>query len=284
VPTEKRARQRAARYQKQAKLERQRRRRKLMRRGLSFLVLAALIVLVVFLVSGTSPKKLHAATKPTGSTTTTATTLPIAKPQDGGTIVKWVCPNLNGSSSHILHFPNTQPPMCIDPAKTYTATFYTSEGDVKVVLDTTHTPLTADNFVVLALYHYYDGTSIDRIDPSIDILQGGSPTTQTIDDPGPGYTIKDEGSGYKYVPGDLVMARSSSPNSGAAQYFFVYGKKASVLDSQGTYVVFGHVVSGMSVLRKIAALYEPCPAGDSTCLGGLPRRIVLVKKVTIAVS
>lgn len=175
--------------------------------------------------------------------------------------------------------------MCINPAKTYTATLDTNEGTISFVLDTKKTPATANNFIVLSLYHYYDGTSIDRIDTSLDIEQTGSPSTQSINDPGPGYTIKDEGSGYKYSAGDVTMARSGAPNSGAAQYFFVYGPKASVLDSQGTYVTFGHVIgNGLTVLRKIAALYEPCPASSTTCLGGAPKTVVLIKKVTIKES
>ena len=38
--------------------------------------------------------------------------------------------------------------------------------------------MTANNFIVLARYHYYDGTSMFRTDTSIDIIQGGSPHTQ----------------------------------------------------------------------------------------------------------
>ena len=38
-----------------------------------------------------------------------------------------------------------------------------------------------------------------RTDTSIDIIQGGSPHTQDTSDPGPGYTIKDEGTGFKYT-------------------------------------------------------------------------------------
>ncbi len=262
-----------------------------MRRAASLVILAALIVLVVVLVStGGSPKKKLAGkgtTTTSGPTTTTTApgTPPSAPPQTGGTLSAWACPKTNGTSPHILHFPKTQPPMCIDPSKTYTATLTTTEGTIRFTLDTKHTPETANNFVVLSLYHYYDGTSIDRIDPSIQIEQTGSPSTQNIADPGPGYTIKDEGSHYKYQPGDVVMARSSAPNSGAAQYFFVYGTKASVLDSQGTYVTFGHLTgNSLSVLQKIAALYEPCPASDTTCLGGAPKSVVLIHKVTITAS
>lgn len=263
----------------------------------------AVVVVAIFFLTSINGKskttKVNATSSSTtttaASTTTAAGTPPSAPDQTGGTLSKWACPNPDGSSPHILHFPSTPPPMCIDPAKTYTVTLTTSEGDVQFTLDTKNTPKTANNFAVLSWYHYYDGTSIDRIDTSIDIEQTGSPSTQSIADPGPGYTIPDEptmktnSSGqlsgpYRYSPGDVVMARGSTANSGAAQYFFVYGPAASALDSQGTYVTFGHVTSGLNVLQNIAKLYEPCPSGDQTCLGGAPRQVVLISKVTITAS
>lgn len=221
------------------------------------------------------------------TTATTATTGGPPSAPDvaaGATLSKWVCPQVDGSSPRTSQFPSTPPPQCIDPSKTYVAQLTTSEGAVDITLDTKSTPSTANNFVVLSLYHYYDGTSIDRIDTSIDILQTGSPNTQNIADPGPGYTIADEGSGYSYSAGDVVMARTQAPNSGSAQYFFVVGPNGSQLDSQGTYVTFGHVTTGLDVLQKIEGLYEPCPPSSQTCLGGAPSQVVTISKVTITSS
>src|SRR5207247_5504109 len=65
------------------------------------------------------------------------------------------CPKVDGSSPKTLKF-STAPKRCIDPAKTYTATFDTTEGTVKVALDTKKTPGTVNNFAVLSRYHYYD--------------------------------------------------------------------------------------------------------------------------------
>jgi cyclophilin family peptidyl-prolyl cis-trans isomerase len=293
VPSDKRARQRAARQQKMAEIQKRKARRKAVRRSVGLVFVVGVVVLIVALLANGNgkPSASHGTTSSSSTTSTSTSTSvaqgapPSAPPQTGGTLSSWTCPKTDGSSPHILHFPKTQPPMCIDPAKTYTVTMTTNEGDITFTLDTKHTPKTADNFVVLSLYHYYDGSSIDRIDPSIDILQGGSPTTQTIADPGPGYTIQDEGSGYKYSPGDIVMARGSAPNSASAQYFFVYGPAASALDSQGTYVTFGHVTGkSLSVLQKIAGLYEACPSTDQSCLGGAPKSVVLITKVTVTSS
>jgi cyclophilin family peptidyl-prolyl cis-trans isomerase len=248
-------------------------------------VVVLLGVLFFFLTRNNGKKKAKVATSPATTTTVTGNGPPKATPVPAGAkLTTWSCPKPDGTSPRTDQFPNTPPPLCIDPAKTYTAHLNTSEGEVDFTLDTKKTPNTANNYVVLALYHYYDGSSINRIDTSIDILQTGSPKTQDISDPGPGYTIKDEGSGFTYSAGDVVMARGSAPDSAAAQYFFVVGPKASQLNTQGTYVTFGHVTAGLDVLQKIEGLYQACAPNDQTCLGGAPSRVVLVKTVTITES
>jgi cyclophilin family peptidyl-prolyl cis-trans isomerase len=184
------------------------------------------------------------------------------------------CPAVDGSQARVTKFEKA-PPMCIDAAKKYTATFDTTEGSIVVDLDTAKTPQTVNNFVTLSRYKYYDGTVIFRTDTSIDIIQGGG-LTNTDD---PGYTIADEGSGYKYVEGDLAMARTGEPNSAGGQWFFVAGPKASALDGQGTYVNFAKVTSGLDVVKNILAL-----SSGSGALGGVPSRNVVINSVTITES
>jgi len=186
------------------------------------------------------------------------------------------CPAADGSAPKTKTW-KTPPPACINVKKTYTATFDTSEGKVVVALDTKRTPKTTNNFVVLSRYHFYDGTPIFRTDTSIDIIQGGGSSPS---DPGPGYTIPDEGGKFSYAAGDLVMARTPQPNSAGAQYFFVTGPKASNLNGDGTYVTFGKVKSGLDVVQKIIGLNADQPGG----LGGAPSHAVTVNKVTITES
>jgi cyclophilin family peptidyl-prolyl cis-trans isomerase len=177
------------------------------------------------------------------------------------------CPNADGSSPRTIDF-TAAPQNCIDPAKTYTATFDTTAGKVVIQLDTTNTPGTANNFVVLSRYHYYDGTQFFRTAQSIGIIQGGSPHDNTAGDQGPGYELQDEGfaydslpkggsgaSGgpYSYQPGDLVMARRAVANGAGAQFFFAVNAKTSALDSQGVYVKFGSANEGVDVLINILA-------------------------------
>lgn len=166
------------------------------------------------------------------------------------------------------------PKLCIDPAKAYTAVFDTTAGSITVQLDTARTPGTVNNFVVLAGWRYYENSQFFRTDPSIGIIQGGGKSNKDT----PGYTIPDEGSGYTYEPGQLVMARTAAPNSAGGQFFFTVDSKASALNGQGTYVPFGTVTSGLDVLQKILASHV-AEAGNP--LGGSPDPAVIVRSVTV---
>lgn len=288
MPTDKRQRKKQGR---QARLEairaqqvREQRRKRLIT-GVVVAVVAALIV-GVFFVGGDDGDE-EVATEDTTSTTAgeegeEGDGPPKGEPVPAGAkLEEWQCPAADGSSPRTDQFPAEPPPLCIDPAKTYVAKLATTQGDIEVTLDTAKTPNTANNYVVLSRYHYYDGTVITRIDDSIDILQTGSPKTQTISDPGPGYNIKDEGTGFTYAEGDVVMARSQGPDSASSQYFIVTGPKAAALNGQGTYVTFGKITSGLDVAKKIAGLFQACAEGDQSCLGGAPSELVTIEAIQI---
>ncbi len=274
--TDKRERQKANRDRARQERIRKQQRNKLTKRGLIFGVGIPVLVIALFAISQlgggsetTAPAVTTAA--PTDSSGTPATTV-AGKPL---TIVEGTtaCPKTDGSQKRVDTFSDSMK-KCIDPAKSYTATFNTSEGTVVVALNAQAVPGTVNNFVALSRYKYYDGTTIFRTDPSIDIIQGGGfSASDSI-----GYTIKDEGGPYSYSEGDLVMARTGAPDSGGAQYFFVTGPKASALDGQGTYVTFGKVTQGLDVIKKIIGLHEATTDG----LGGKPSRTVTVKTITIA--
>ena len=132
-----------------------------------------------------------------------------------------------------------------------------------------------------------------RIDPAsigcepASAAAGGGPnyTPYTEEDygtepcaPASGYTLWDEGTGFTYWPGQLVMARRFDPHSAGAQYFFTVTEDAGLLDGQGTYVVFGDVVAGLDVLTDILDSHVNDP--DSR-FGGVPDPLVIVNTLTI---
>jgi len=279
----KKTNQAARRVALEAARKRQQRKRQLLNLGglgVGVLVLALLIVFIAGRGKGGST-----SSSSTTDTTKAATTLATVPPVPPGRAIKGdtPCPKPSGEERATKF--EKAPPACIDPAKAYRAVFTTSAGVVKVNLDTKRTPMTVNNFIVLARYGYYTGSSFQRTDPAIEIIQGGAPTTQSISDPGPGYTIKDEGGKFTYTEGDLVMARTKGPDSASAQYFFSVGSKTSSLDAQGTYVTFGKVAEGLDVLKKVLVSHVDCPAADpaggSNCLGGAPQPPVKVDSIAI---
>ena len=257
--TDKRQRQKANRERARQERIRKQKLNKVRSRGLRFGLGIPVVVVALFLVANLVTGDDESTTTDTAPATSVPTELT-------------PCPAVEGESERVDSFAG---PMenCIDPLKSYTATFDTTEGEIVVELDTENTPGTVNNFVSLARYRYYDTTTIFRTDPSIDIIQGGGFSASGS----VGYTIADEGSGYEYSEGDLVMARSQGPNSGGAQFFFVTGPNGSLLNSQGTYVTFGKITQGLDVVKAIQALHSPTDDG----LGGEPSRTVTVNSVTI---
>ncbi len=257
MATDKRSRQKEGKALRQAELDRWRKRQALRRRVLVWGGAGVVALGVLYFVSSRSDDEEAA------STTTTAA--PVAATE---------CPPNRGVDTPVLTF-SGPPPDCLDPDKQYTAIFDTSEGEIRVDLDTANTPDTVNNFVVLSRYGYYDDTPIFRTDPSIGIIQGGGADPSSD----PGYTIPDEGDGFTYEPGQLVMARTNSPDSAGAQFFFTANDDASSLDAQGTYVVFGTTdAAGIEVIQSILALHEDQPDNP---LGGAPSRPVTINSVTI---
>lgn len=169
------------------------------------------------------------------------------------------------------------PPMKIDKSKTYVATVETSCGTIVIQLDAKTAPQTVNSFVFLAEHGYFDGQYIHRLDTSIDVIQGGDPTGTGSG--GPGYTIPDELKGkLSYGPGVLAMA-NGGPNTGGSQFFLISGKNGHNLDANPNYTIFGHVIQGLDVAKRIQKLPIQDPAGGIP--GQRPKQAIYIDKVTI---
>src|SRR4029079_19039446 len=71
-------------------------------------------------------------------------------------------PAFDGSAAVQQKFSDA-PEFGIDSAKRYTATLDTTLGTIVIALDAINAPNTVNNFVFLALHHYYDGVIFHRI-------------------------------------------------------------------------------------------------------------------------
>ena len=282
--TEKRDRQKANRAAKieaeQAAAARAKR-----NRTIRNVVLVAVILVIAMILMSCSSDDADGGSEGAVATTTTAVEGSGEEPASTGEVAYGTgeCAPAEGVEEPVLTFDDA-PKRCIDPEKTYTATFETSEGTVVVELDTDTTPVTANNFVNLARSGYFDGTALFRTEAATGIIQGGSPHTQDNTDPGPGYSIPDEALPFAaedYKPGVIAMA-NAGPGTAGSQFFFVsqeegryLGDPDAIGPSAGAYAVFGQTTEGLDVLQAISDL-------ESSPGSGVPGKEVTIESVTIA--
>jgi peptidyl-prolyl cis-trans isomerase A (cyclophilin A) len=143
------------------------------------------------------------------------------------------------------------------------ARFATTEGNFTIQLFDKEAPNTVENFVGLAEGSktwkdprsgqkmntpYYDGLIFHRVIDGF-MIQGGDPTGTGSG--GPGYTFADEFSPQRRhdKPGILSMANAGR-NTNGSQFFITLGPTPH-LDNRHS--VFGEVVEGMDVVRKIGS-------------------------------
>jgi len=179
-------------------------------------------------------------------------------------------PPFDGSAPKQQKF-SEPPEMGIDPSKRYTATMETSLGTLVIALDPVAAPKTVNNFVFLALNHYYDGVIFHRIIKGF-VCQGGDPEGSGRG--GPGYRFADElPAPGRYEIGSLAMA-NAGPNTNGSQFFIISGNDGVRLPPQ--YSLFGKVVKGLDVVETMQSV--------ATGAGDRPRTDVVINSVTIAVA
>lgn len=175
------------------------------------------------------------------------------------------------------------PKMTIDPNKTYTAVVDTSCGEFKIQLDPKLAPNTVNSIVHLADEGFYNGLTFHRIAKGF-VIQGGDPKGNGTG--GPGYTTVDKPpKDAKYPIGTVAMAKTGSepPGTAGSQFFIVTSNSAQAAlapkGQGGLYAIVGHVVSGMDVVNRIAAL--PIQGGGTD---GAPAQKVYMMTFAIKVS
>ena len=250
MPSDKRARQRAAREARLAAEARQKKQRRQLRNVIIVLVAAGAIVGIAFLVSSNSPTV--ASKSPVTSTTTAAHgTNARLQAQATAVAVKAGCPASTQATVNTQKYA-AAPPTTINPTKTYTATVVTTAGTFVITLDPKTAPATVNNFVFLADKGYYHCVIFHRVIPGF-MDQTGDPTG--TGQGGPGYTIGDENppkaaaGSPQYPVGSVAMANTGQPHSGGSQFFIVVGSQGEGLPN--SYALFGQVTSGMSVVDTI---------------------------------
>jgi len=155
----------------------------------------------------------------------------------------------------------------------------TSMGDIKVELSPDKAPVTVKNFLDYVKAGYYDGTIFHRVISGF-MIQGGGLTADMQEKQGQKPPIKNESdNGLKNDTGTVAMARTNVPNSATSQFFinvkdneFLNGEK----DKPG-YAVFGKVVAGMDVVKKIEQVKITSKVGNQN----VPVDPVIIKSAKV---
>jgi len=105
-------------------------------------------------------------------------------------------------------------------------------------------PLTVAAFLSLVDRRYFDGSTWHRVVPNF-VVQDGDPRGDGWG--GPGFALRDEVNPLRYETGTVGMALSG-PDTGGSQFFITHSPQPHL---DGTYTVFGRVVSGLGALDAI---------------------------------
>ena len=163
------------------------------------------------------------------------------------------------------------------------AKFETTEGNFKIRLFDKEAPNTVGNFVGLAegtkewrdpktgerrTGPFYDGIIFHRVINGF-MIQGGDPLGQGTG--GPGYNFADEfHPQLRHDKAGILSMANAGPNTNGSQFFITLGPTPH-LDKRHS--VFGEVVEGLDVVKKIGAV----PTGRQD----RPVTPVVINKVSI---
>jgi cyclophilin family peptidyl-prolyl cis-trans isomerase len=215
-----------------------------------FLALGIIAIIIIgvsaYIVLGQSANQTPSATPtPTPTPEPTASTSPSATPIDS-------------------HY--------VNPTKVL---LQTTVGNITLEMRTDKTYTTA-NFLNIVAHGWYDGTTFHRVIAGF-MIQGGQ-ISQSVP------SIADEiGSDNQNTAYTITMAKTSQPNSATSEFFINAADNSKIAypdgsTFDGTYSVFGRVVSGQSVVDAIAnAQVTTNPYGENS----QPVHPVSVIKATI---
>lgn len=130
-------------------------------------------------------------------------------------------------------------------------------GDIFILVHTKKAPKTAGHILKLARDKFYDGQRFHKVvtSPRPYLAQVGDPQSRakSLDDPamgtgGTGARIPYEATGFVHDAGAVGLAHPEGQKEGDSQFYMLLAP-ARFLDDN--YTVFGKVVGGMDVLKKV---------------------------------
>ncbi|MGE5027839.1 MAG: peptidylprolyl isomerase [Betaproteobacteria bacterium] len=158
----------------------------------------------------------------------------------------------------------------------------TNLGEMVFELYPDKAPRTVENFLQYVHSGFYNGTIFHRVVQKF-VIQGGGFTADFRQKPTLAPIPNEAGNGLKNEPGTLAMARTYDPNSATSQFFVnlddnLYLNFHRPEPDYYGYCVFGKVVKGMDVVRKIGA--QPTGA-NGPFASDVPMQPVVIEEVAV---
>ena len=160
-----------------------------------------------------------------------------------------------------------QSPQAAPAPSPVSVVFETELGPITVKVDLAHAPATGANFLKYVDGHFYDGGAVNRSvrpdnttrhDVEIQVIQLQPDAARKGEEFPPIPLERTNVTGLKHVSGALAMARGQA-DSATSSFFISIGDQPELdfggkrnADGQG-FAVFGQVVSGLDVVKKIHA-------------------------------
>ena len=166
----------------------------------------------------------------------------------------------------------------------------TSLGAIEIEVYPEKAPLSAGDFLNYVDRKYYHGQGFYRVvradnDPrqmGMSLIQGGRLNIESVGAPIAHETTKM--TGLRNNAGSVAIAREE-PGTGSAAFFFINIDDNNFLDEGGErnpdgqgYAVFGKVVAGMDVVKKIQALDVAQESDDERTQGQFLKEPVIISK------
>lgn len=155
--------------------------------------------------------------------------------------------------------------------------FETTMGNFVAEIYLDRAPVSAKNFLNYVNEGFYNGTIFHRVIPGF-VIQGGGFTPGMTEKATKAPIALEVKANLKHEDGSLSMARTSNPDSATTQFFVCDGPQKA-LDPKGPrdgYAVFGKVIEGIDVVRKIARVKTTSKRGHDD----VPAQDVVATKVS----
>ncbi|MDR2220154.1 MAG: peptidylprolyl isomerase [Methylobacillus sp.] len=159
--------------------------------------------------------------------------------------------------------------------------FQTNMGSIIIELYPDKAPKTVENFLQYVSNNHYEGTIFHRVLDKF-IIQGGGLTADLETKPTLPPVPIESNNGLRNEVGAVAMARTLQPDSATSQFFIdlddnkllnYYRPEPSLMG----YTVFGKVVRGMDIARKIGEVPTQTVAG----MADVPREPIVIQRVVL---